>query len=407
MAKSATAVKAPSTVATSYADMQNARYSNHQSNLVDLVTRLNETINNLPHAAQRNWQSKLKTALAKFKKKYPNVKNFSDHQTFPLCQSLEGLLSDIYIDTTMQREPNLQWILSIIENFLAHMVQPIQVYQLNGHGLGAWDGQHTALALYLIATELGLDPAKVYIPITKYDINSRGQIRSNFIRLNTTTGKNAGKCALDIIDTFMQMIYGVAIDGVQDPEWVTAHAKWQHIANAGMFLTAKKFNNIDQVGAISRLNEIADDKTSVETVRRFAVYGKYVVEQQQRAIDTKEIPIIVEFLNLCEQQDIEYSDEEIEDLAQHCIDLFEANFDAGGSYWKQAHQAAMNAYNRVNKELPKHLWPEPPRNNKNTPQGLAFFWHQMKNTWAATKGKNFKFPKQPFSVYTPDPKDLF
>lgn len=407
MAKSATAVKVPSTVATSYADIQNARYSNHQSNLVDLVTRLNETINNLPPAAKHNWQSKLKTALAKFKKKYPNVKNFSNRTVFPLCQSLEGLLNDIYIDTTMQREPNLHWVLSIIENFLAHMVQPIQVYQLSNGHLGAWDGQHTALALYLIATELGLDPAEVYIPITKYDINSRGAIRNIFIRLNSTSGKNAGKRALDIIDIIMQMIYGVEIDNVNDPEWVTAHAKWKHIADAGMFLAAEKFNNTDQIGAISRLNEIADDKTSIETVRRFAVYGKYVVDQQQRSINTKEIPIIIEFLNLCEQQHIEYSDAEIKDLAQHCIDLFEANFDAKGPYWVQAHQAAINSYNRVNREIPKHLWPEPPRNSKNTPQGLAFFWHQMKNTWAANKGKNFKFPKQPFSVYTPDPKDLF
>jgi hypothetical protein len=115
----------------------------------------------------------------------------------------------------------------------------------------------------------------------------------------------------------------------------------------------------------------------------------------------------MEFLNLCEQQDISYTDTQIEDLAQHCVDLFDANFDAKGPFWDQAHQANLNAYNKANKGVPKHLWPEAPRNNKNVPQGIAFFWHQLQKSWVPTQGAGFKFPKQPFSVYTPDAKDLF
>jgi hypothetical protein len=170
-------------------------------------------------------------------------------------------------------------------------------------------------------------------------------------------------------------------------------------------LTAEKFNDTDQVGAIGRLNELND--TSVEVVRQFAVYGKYVVGYQQRPINTKEIPIIVKFLEQCEQQDIVYSDADIEDLAQHCINLFDANFDAKGPYWKQAHQATLNTYNKVNSGIPKHMWPAAPRNSKNTDQGTEFFWHQLKNTWVPTKGKGFKFPKQSASIYAPSVKDLF
>ena len=271
---------------------------------------------------------------------------------------------------------------------------------------GGWDGQHTSIALYLIATVgLGEKFEDIEVPINIYDITSRGEIRGNFINNNTTVGKNAGKKPLDIIDIFMQMIYGVEVDGVNEPEWVDAHTKWKHIANAGMFLTAEKFNDTDQAGAIGRLNELND--ASVEVVRQFAVYGNYVVGIQQRPINSKEIPIIIEFLNLCEQQDIVYSDADIEDLAQHCIDMFQANFDAKSEFWKTAHQANLNAYNKTYKGIAKHMWPDAPRNNKNTPQGTAFFWHQLKHTWAPTKAKGFKFPKQPFSVYTPDVKDLF
>jgi hypothetical protein len=169
--------------------------------------------------------------------------------------------------------------------------------------------------LFLIAVHgLGERFEDVEVPINIYDIVSRGEIRGNFIRNNTTTGKQAGKKSLDIIDLIMQMIYGVEVDGVTEQEWVDAHAKWKALADAGMFMTADKFNDTEEIGAISRLNEIND--SSVNVIKQFAVYGKYVVDLQKRPINTKEIPIIVEFFNLCEQQDILYTDAQIQDLAQ-------------------------------------------------------------------------------------------
>jgi hypothetical protein len=201
------------------------------------------------------------------------------------------------------------------------------------------------------------------------------------------------------------MIYGVEVDGVTDQDWVDAHAKWEHLEAAGVFVTADKFNNTMQVGALSRLNEVME--SSVEVVRQFAVYAGHIVDVQQRSINSKESPIIIEFLNLCEQQDIVYSDADIVDLANHCISLFEANFDAGGPYWTQVREANINAYNKMHKGMPKNLWPDAPRNAKNTPQGLAFFWHQLNVSWARPKSTKFKFPKQPFSAFVLDAKDLF
>lgn len=392
------------TANTSYAAQRNAVYHNTSSNLVDLVQRLNDTIAAMPLQAQRNWQSKLAKALATFKRNNPGLKSINDPK-FRLCKSLMRKLKDIQIDTTMQREPNLSWIVTIIENFRAYQAQPIQVYE-TATGMGAWDGQHTSLALYLIATQaLGMNFDDIEVPVNIYDIVSRGEIRGNFINNNTTVGKNAGKKPLDIIDIIQQMIYGVEVDGVTEQEWVDAHAKWKALADAGMFLTADKFNDTDQVGAISRLNEIND--SSVNVVKQFAVYGKYIVDLQKRSINTKEIPIIMEFFNLCEQQDIVYTQAQIEDLAQHCVDMFDANFDAKGVFWETAHQASMNAWNKHNKGKDKRDWTDPPRNSKNVPQGIAFFWHQLQKSWVPTQGKGFKFPKQPFSVYQPDAKDLF
>jgi hypothetical protein len=139
------------------------------------------------------------------------------------------------------------------------------------------------------------------------------------------------------------------------------------------------------------------------------VYGAFVVASQQRPINSKEIPIIIEFLNMCEQENITYSDAEIEEMAGICIDLFDANFDAKGPYWEQVHRANVNAYNASHTatQLPKHLWPAAPANLKNTPVGTAFFWHQMRQSWAANKPRSFRYPKNSFNVFVPAATDLF
>jgi hypothetical protein len=398
-----------SNAVTAYAAAQNARYKNSQSNLVDLVQRLNETIQNLPPAAQRNWQAGLKKALAEFRRNNPQVKNF-DRQFFPLCRAIDAQLCQIVIDTTMQREPDLKWVLHIISTFRAYQAQPIQVYEIGDGRYGGWDGQHTALALYLIAVEgLKMPFETVMVPICLYDMKTRGQLRGTFISNNTTTGKMAGKKPLDYIDIVMQMIWGVECDGVTEPEWVDMHAKWEYLRDAGMFLTSDKFGNTDETGAISRINEIYD--ASVEVVRQFAVYGEYVIANQatarsKRPINAKEVPIIIEFLNMCELDGVTLSDDDIRSLAQHCIDLFDANFDAKGPYWDQVYVAVVNSWVRYNKNngIPKAAWGDQPKNSKNVPMGINFFWHQFNQTWAPTRG--IKMPKRPNYTYTPDTKDL-
>lgn len=394
---------------TAYAQARNGRFTNSSSNLVDLVKRLNDTVAAMPLAAQRNWRAGLKKALADFRKNNPNVKNF-DRTNFPLCKAIDKNLCQIVIDTTMQREPDLKWVLHIISNFRAYQAQPIQVYDAGQGVYGGWDGQHTALALYLIAVfGLGMKFEDVMVPVNEYALQTRGQLRGTFISNNSTTGKMAGKKPLDLIDIVQQMIYGVECDGVTEQEWADMHAKWQYLRDAGMFLTAEKFGDTGETGAISRLNELYD--ASVEVVRKFAVYGEYVIANQAtvrnlRPINTKEIPIIIEFLNMCEIDNIDLTDDNIRSLAQHCIDLFDANFDAKGPYWEQVYTAVVNAWTKYNKanKIPKQAWGDQPKNSKNVPMGISFFWHQLTTTWAPTC--KVKMPKRPNYTYQPDAKDL-
>ena len=394
------------TALLSHAAVVNARYSVNNSNFVDLVKRINDTFKSMTPQGQRNWNANLKNAIKSFQKNHPGLVDFSNRKMFRLCQAHEIKLMDIVIDTTMQREPDLNWIIKIITNFRAYQAMPIQVFKTVDGKWAAWDSQHTAICLYLICVyALGLNPDTVTVPANIYDITNRGEIRGVFISNNTTVGKNAGKKPLDLIDIIQQMIYGVFVDGVTDPEWVDIAEKQKLLSSAGLFMTAEKFGDHEQPGAISRVEEIKD--ASVSVVQQFAWYGKFIVDTQQRAINTKEIPIIIEFLNMAERDDIVYTQADMEDMALHLINLFGANFDAKGPYWEQVYQANLNAYNNAHKKLPKHLWPDAPKNLKNVPVGTTFFWHQLRKSWAGTKDKKFQFPKNSFNVFVPATGDLW
>lgn len=408
---------AQATSATTVAQKWNEKFNNTAGHFINIDQRLQETLAKLPARAQKNTQTALKTLSKEFKQRFPHWKSFKD---IAFVQSASAPLQSIYIDTTMQREPDINWVLTIIRNFRNFQAQPIQLFLREDGTWGAWDSQHTALALYIIATFIfGEDPSTINVPANVYPVKTRADIRNMFISMNTVQGKNsnAGKKALELIDIFEQMVYGVEVDKVKDPEWEAVHTKWKHLRDAGLFVTSEKFYNTEETGAISRLDEIMT--LSPEVIRQFCVYAKYVLEPYvdvvdgkpvapgKRPINTKEIPIIANFLALCEQNQITYTDDQIRDLAEHCIELFDANFDAKSIFWDHVHQANLNAYHKVNQGLPKNLWPEPPKNLKNVPQGLSFFYHQMKHTWAAKQGAGFKFPKQPYSIYIPDTKDLF
>jgi hypothetical protein len=402
---------------TTYSGVHNARFLQSQIALVDLSTRLKNTLSKLPRKAQANWHSALKVALAQFRKNNPGLNSLNlskgvlNRKKFPICQAIDVALKQILIDITMQREPDIKWLLSIITNFRAYQASSIQIYQTPDGKWAAWDSQHTALAIYLIAVHgLGMDLDEVVVPCTIYSMGSRGQLRSCYISNNSYTGVQRGKKPLDQIDIVEQMIYGVQVDGVTDHEWVDWHTKWKIFASAGMFFAAEKFNNTDQTGAISRLEELGT--CSEDVAKQFAIYGKYMMENQatatiNRPIDTKELPLIIELLNMFEAEGIRLTEQDIENMAQHLIDKFNADFTTNGPFWNQVHQAVCNAWQNYNvsQNIPQHLWGTAPRNSKTVPVGYNFLWSQLTHTWAPQQ--NIQMPKRPAFTWTLNTQYLF
>ena len=398
----------------SYAAQVNAKYGNTASHFQDLKSRWNSTLALYNPNTVNTINSALKYRIAGWIKLHPKVKSFND---MPLCRAQVARLSDILIDETMQRQLNISWVLEIISNWRSWQAMPIQVYTVGSDAspelayLGqdklyaSWDGQHTAMAFYIIAVFiLGLNPEDVEIPVVIYDVNTKAEIRNNFIESNSESGKKL----LDKIDIFQQMVYGVRVDGANYPEWLEVEKKQQYLEAADLFLTDEKFGDATQIGAISRVQDIVDRKVSPEIVRQFCVYAKTILGLTPRSINTKEAPIILGFLKMAAADNVTYTDDEVKGLAMLCYTLFGADFDAAGNYWAQLEIAYLNWWDMFYSNVDDSVRPAQPRMNKDWTQGGTFFWHLLKKNWKNEAGMPMIMPRLNIQTpFIPAKQDLF
>lgn len=369
----------------SYAENWNSQYSNKNSFFVDLKDRLNNTISAHIATKQQTIRHAITVAVNKFIKDNPLKKKVED---LDLCEAIMMPLSDILIDITMQRLLDLEWVLKIIKNFRDVQIQPIQVYKVVGkdgslsyypagsNGLYAsWDGQHTAMVLYILAVYVfGQDPTKVMVPVVIYKVSKKSEIRENFVSGNT----KAGKKLLDSIDVYMQQVFGVRVDlNTGNSDWNDAELKQQYLESAGLFVTNEKFGNIDQSGAISRMQEI--DHYSPEIIRQFSLYAATVMPASGRPIASQEIEIMCAWLDMC--KGLEYEDHEIVDLAMHLNELFYANFHETSPFWEKVRVSYSNWWNKYWDGVDDEYRPERMSFSKNWRNGGAFLYHQLKKTW--------------------------
>lgn len=342
---------------TSYASTQNARFSISNSRVCSIQQRWNDTFNSLPLDSQKLVTQTLSSSVAEFKRRNPNIKKWSQLQ---LAEAKNVLMAAIQIDSTMQRQLNIFWVLTLLNKFLATMVVPIQVYRpVPGvDNFLAWDGQHTLVLLWLISQILGEDINTIEIPVNIYQSSLKAQMRGNFVDM----ASKEGRMALDQYDIYEQMVFGVRIDGSTNPLWIAAEQKQQVIENYGLFVTSKKFNNHTQPGAISRLQEI--NKLTPESVDALCYYLS-LSTKLQRPVGEKEMVMMAHYFLRCGFDNIKLDAQYINDLATVTETLWQSDFDPSGKFWEQAgiaynnwHALNNNAYAtaRFNKE-PIHGFP--------------------------------------------------
>ena len=115
--------------ARNYAKSVNAKYkTTNKANNISWIDRWNQTLAKYPTAQQNQIRSRLNAALKKFSKNHQGIKSFQDRK-FRLCKALTKKLTTVLIDTTIQRELDLNWVIHIIETFRPYQAQPLQIYK--------------------------------------------------------------------------------------------------------------------------------------------------------------------------------------------------------------------------------------------------------------------------------------
>ena len=334
MSNSTTALATPVAVAApiitaapkSYASQMNAYYNTTTNNCISLTERFNTTIAAMPAQGSQWIQHLLQASVSEFNRMNPTVKKWND---LTLAQSVYVNLADIYIDTTMQRQLDLHWVSKLLAKFKSTKVVPIQVYRDTDGKLCAWDGQHTAMLLWLICTRsLNLDPAKVKVPVNIYPSSKKNEIRECFLDLNSSEGKKS----LELIDHWIQQVFGVRIDGSTNPTWKLVEQKQTVLEKYDLFVTNDKFNNCHMPGAISRLQEI--NKLDLQCVEWLAKYLS-IVMAGKRPADEKEVVIMSHFFTRCRIEGIKVTDAYIKKLASVSVMLWNADYSPNGPFWTQ------------------------------------------------------------------------
>lgn len=328
----------------SHADRINNQYSNKGSNFVTLESRLDFAL-----SLTQYFKARLEQVVDEFKRRHA-IKWISFNQ-LKICKAIMVPADKVLIDTTMQRPLNLEFIMNIINFFSETMVMAIYVYEDKekpGYYI-AWDGQHTAIALYILITKIfGERLADLMFPVVISDCEQKLEIRRNFILLN-----GDAKQQIDFIDKYRQMVYGVQVDGSTDPEWVDTAKKNDYLAAAGLFATDKKFGDEEEDGAITLLSDTLMSKTlktrkAVDVTRMFSRY--WVFLNPKRPTQAKEVRMLYEFFNACHKQNIIIDDAYLLELVAFNKKYFEANWSETGSFWSKVKQVYETWYKKANAE---------------------------------------------------------
>lgn len=348
-----------------YADKFNARYSYSESDYVSIPDRFQEFVD-------ENKLIEIKMACREFKRRNPQFKTFQDVLD-ALCIAVPKTGSEIFVDKTMQRYLLIDKVIDRVDGFKPTKVMPIQVnpHPTDNILVCGWDGQHTAILLYIICVFVfGENWNHVVIPTVIYKTSAKAEIRQNFIGLN-----GEDKEPLDPIDIWMQMIYGVRVDGSEDPKWIEAELKQQQLEKFKLFATHKKFDDAHEVGAISRLTEI--EKATPEDLHLFGMYWAGI--RQSRPIDPKEIYLLLTWIMLCRTEGVKLNEDYMLDLADMNTSFFRADFSHNGPFWAKAEIAYENWHEQKYKDFADADKPEPSMQKLPT-HGIPFLNAQIKKT---------------------------
>lgn len=369
---------------SNYANKVNSQFTKRASHYVNIKRRLKDS-------TKDPWQQMMvASAIREFKLRNPNLTKFKDLQ---LCRAIPVNMNDIEIDITLQRLLDIRHECNIIDHWNSVKAMPICVYEdpsRPGKYI-CWDGQHTLLAMFIIATMImGENASDIKVPVVIYSSNQKSVMRDCFISLN-----GEAKKPLDHIDKIHQKIYAIRTDGSTNPAWLEVEQKQQYLEQHQLFLTHEKFGDTHQDGAMTRVDEFIDsNKFDPVITEDFSKYY-FAMCRGNRPVMRHETWTMYEFFNLCRDKNITVDNNYIADIA---ISLKTA-FNGVRDFEDMLEQAKMSWRNwyMINKPMPGTL------------QGIQYPPRKLMMTFLlAQLAKNFKGPLPVYNnMWDVPKKDLF
>lgn len=327
-----------------YAQRINATYHTDEDKFVTIEQRLQEL-----YAKDSDLEAMF-TSLAEGMVEAMGYETYSD-----MLKDVVGMGTIQYqpvlntdINDTMQRWPDRENLLNIVGEFNPDFVNRVRTYldskrkdkKVKRHV--AWDGQHTAISLYLIAVYgYKMDPKDVIIPVDQYPGDDRAAIRRRFVEFNS--GRTSKK--LENIDLYKQYVAGFRHDGLTD-FWNERCVKMQgYFEKYGYFATNEKFGDDHRAGAWSRLTEVFNRNFPVEVFERVMQY--HSITNNDKNFIALEVDNMSVFIRQCMNEGIVVTDEYLQEMAD-ILAVITQNTWAKGSV---KHRKVQNAYqNHVAKE---------------------------------------------------------
>lgn len=251
--------------------------------------------------------------------------------------------SEIDINDTMQRWPDRENLINIVAEFNPDFINRIRTYLDSKRKDGeftrhvAWDGQHTAIALWIIAVYgFGIEPELATVPVDQYPGDDRAAIRRRFVEFNS--GRTSKK--LESIDLFKQYVAGFRHDGLQD-FWNMRCVKLQeYFEQYSYFATSEKFGDHERVGAWSRMTEIMNRNYPVEVFERVMYF--HSVSNSTKPFVALEVDNMSQFIRQCMNDGIIVTDEYLDEMASVMGTITHNTWAVGGIKHRKVQQAYQN-----------------------------------------------------------------
>lgn len=346
-------------VALPYATEVNKKYRTSKDIIVPLKERFNTAIGNNADDVE------FFRALGKeFRDRNPQYTTFADmYADMPaMPSSLKDRvkLRQMLINASIQREPDPEWVVSIVGKFDPFFVNLIRLYPIDSELFAIWDGQHTSLTLLCIAMYafgMSLEEAlELEVPVAVHPGKNVAKLRKRFIGIHDNTMTKP----LDKIDLYMQYVYAVRNNGDQDP-WSMRFEEIQcALEEFNCFFTHEKFGDTEEAGAISRPTEIyptGKDVTKWKSSVLRRVFQYHSISNPNAPVQPLEIDNMAHIFRACDQQGIQVDDQYVRDFAKYLgaitNNTWQKGYKKSGAFKK--HSMVTSAYQSWWKRQPQNV----------------------------------------------------